>query len=120
MAGNAGTARPGVKVEVLYFDGCPSHEALLPRLQELMTEANLDGSSLALTHVASSEDAERERFLGSPTVRVNGRDVDRSAPERTDYGLKCRLYAHADGLRGTVPDELIRAALAGRNVEAHG
>lgn len=100
-----------MKIEVLYFDGCPSHEALLPRLRELMDEAARD-VPVELVHVASVEEAERERFLGSPTLRVNGRDVDPSAEERTDFGLKCRLYAHPDGLRGDVPDELIRAALA--------
>ena len=102
------------KVEILYFDGCPSHEALLPRLRELMEEAGLT-VPIELTHVTSVEDAERERFLGSPTLRVDGDDVDPTAGECSDYGLKCRLYKHEDGLRGTVPDELIRSALNGRS-----
>jgi hypothetical protein len=93
-----------VNVEVLYFDGCPSHEALLPRLRELMVQPGV-AVPVQLKHVESVEAAERERFLGSPTLRINGTDVDPTASERTDFGLKCRLYPSAEGLRGTVPDE---------------
>lgn len=99
-----------MKVEVLYFDGCPSHEVLLPRLRELMAQAGVD-ASVQLTHIESLAAAERERFLGSPTLRINGQDVDPTAGERTDFGLKCRLYPSTEGLRGTVPDELVLAAL---------
>lgn len=97
-------------VEVLYFDGCPSHEALLARLPQLMARAGVD-APITLTAVQSVEAAHRERFLGSPTVRIDGQDVEAAASRRTDYGLKCRLYASATGLRGTVPDELVLAAL---------
>lgn len=109
----ASEGRALVRIEVLYFDGCPSHEALLLRLRELMDEAAID-VPIGLIHVASVEGAERTRFLGSPTLRIDGRDVDPTADQRGDYGLKCRLYTHADGLRGAVPDELIRAALRAR------
>jgi hypothetical protein len=99
-----------MKVEVLYFDGCPSHEALMPRLRELMVATGVD-APVELKRVESVEAAERERFLGSPTLRVNGQDVDPTAGERTDFGLKCRLYPSAAGLRGTVPDEFVLEAL---------
>jgi hypothetical protein len=99
-----------VKLEVLYFDGCPSHEALMPRLRMLMAQAGVD-APVALRRVESVEAAARERFLGSPTLRVDGQDVDPTAGERTDFGLKCRLYPSPDGLRGAVPDEFVVAAL---------
>jgi hypothetical protein len=100
-------------VEVLYFDGCSSHEALLPRLRRLLDEAGF-ASEIHLRRVDSPEGADRERFLGSPTVRIDGSDVDPAAAERTDYGLKCRLYPTGDGLRGMPPDDWIRDALAAR------
>jgi hypothetical protein len=100
-----------VKVEVLYFDGCPSYEALLPRLREHMQRVGGD-ASVELRHVRSVEEAERERFLGSPTVRVDGRDVDPTASQRSDFGLRCRLYATGAGLSGAIPDQLIVAALS--------
>jgi alkylmercury lyase len=99
-----------VNVEVLYFDGCPSHEALLPRLRQLMAQVGV-AVPVQLTHIESTAVAKRERFLGSPTLRINGEDVDPTASQRTDFGLKCRLYPSAEGLRGTIPDELVLAAL---------
>ncbi|MDD7921320.1 hypothetical protein [Actinomycetospora callitridis] len=52
-----------------------------------------------------------ESFLGSPTVRVDGRDVETGAVERTDFGMSCRIYLTVDGSRGTPPDEWVRRAL---------
>jgi hypothetical protein len=100
-------------VEILYFEGCPNHEQLLPTVQRLAERA---GAELRQRRIETPEQAERERFLGSPTVRVNGRDIDPGATERTDYGLKCRLYRpQALAPAPAPPEEWIRAALeAGR------
>jgi hypothetical protein len=100
-----------VKLEVLHFDGCPSHEALLPRLRVLMAQVGVD-APVELTRVESAEAAEQERFLGSPTLRIDGEDVEPDASSRADYGLKCRLYPGPSGLHGVVPDELVLAGLA--------
>jgi hypothetical protein len=100
-----------MKVELLYFDGCPSHEAFLPRLQELLERAGID-VPVEQRRVESDAAAQTERFLGSPTLRVDGVDVDPSAAERDDYALKCRLYPTTRGLRGEPPDEWVLDALA--------
>jgi len=99
-----------VKVEILYFDGCPSHEPLSASVRRLLTETGVD-ADMELRRVESVAGAEAARFLGSPTVRVDGVDVDPGAAAREDFGLKCRLYRSADGARGTPPEEWIRAAL---------
>ena len=99
-----------MKVEVLYFDGCPNHEALLPRLRELLSSAGVS-AAIELVRVEEADAAERERFLGSPTVRVDGKNVEPGADERSDFGLKCRLFATPDGLRGMPADEWVMAAL---------
>jgi hypothetical protein len=99
-----------MKVELLYFDGCPSYERLLPRLRELVAQADPE-AQVELRRVETIEEAERERFLGSPTVRVDGRDVDPGASERDDFGIKCRLYRTADGLGALPPDGWITEAL---------
>jgi hypothetical protein len=104
-----------MKVEVLYFDGCPNYGALLPRLRELLASAGAH-PDIELVRVEDLDAAERERFLGSPTVRINGEDVEPGADERIDFGLKCRLFATPDGLRGMPADEwVVAAALAGRH-----
>jgi hypothetical protein len=99
-------------IELLYFDGCPNHEAFLPRLRELLAQAGVH-AAVRQRPVESHEAAQRERFLGSPTLRVDGVDVDPGAAQREDYGLKCRLYATPDGLRGMPADEWVLEALTG-------
>jgi hypothetical protein len=61
--------------------------------------------------VDTPEDAEREGLLGSPTIRVNGADVDPSADGRRGFGLECRLYQTDEGLARTPPESWIRSAL---------
>ena len=65
-----------VSVELLYFDGCPSFGQLLPRLRRLVAEAGGDPQQILLRAVETVEAADELRFLGSPTLRVNGEDVD--------------------------------------------
>ncbi len=61
--------------------------------------------------VNSAEDAERHRFLGSPSVRVNGHDVEPGADDLDTFVFACRIYRTADGLRGTPSEKWIQAAL---------
>ena len=98
-------------VELLYFDGCPHYEALLQRLRELLHGVGA-GDQLQRRRIPDEPTARRERFLGSPTVRVDGHDVEPGASERSDFGLICRLYVTADGLRTTPLDEWVLDALA--------
>jgi hypothetical protein len=107
------TAGSAMTIELLYFHGCPSHAAFLPRLRELLAQAGVD-APIEQRQVQTDADAQRERFLGSPTLRIDGVDVDPDAGERTDYGLRCRLYPVAGGLRGVPPDEWVLAALRRR------
>lgn len=97
-------------IELLYFDGCPSYEAFLSRLHELLAQAGVDAPVLE-RRAESDEAALQDRFLGSPTVRIDGLDVEPGATQRVDSGLKCRLYSTPDGLRGTPADEWVLDAL---------
>ena len=102
-----------VRIELLYFDGCPGHEAFLPRLRALLDQAGVR-APVELRRVESDDAARRERFLGSPTLRIDGADIDPGAGDRRDYGLKCRLYPTADGLAGTPPEPWVLDALRAR------
>ncbi len=109
-------------VEVLYFDGCPNHEpalALVERIDgELGTRAECQ-----MVNVPDQETAARLRFLGSPTIRVDGVDVDPHSEERSDYALSCRVFRTERGTAGQPDDRWIRDALTNatntsrRNVE---
>jgi hypothetical protein len=98
------------RIEVLYFGGCPSTDAFLPRLHDLLAQLGAT-DRLQLRRVETIADAERERFLGSPTVRVDGYDIEPGADERTDFGLKCRLYRTESGMQGEPPTDLVLVAL---------
>jgi hypothetical protein len=98
------------RIEILYFDGCPNHEAFLPHLRDLLTRHDVV-ADIVTTRVETDQDAQRLAFLGSPTLRINGRDVEPGAESRTGYGMQCRLYRSDDGLAGTPPDRWILAAL---------
>lgn len=108
-----------MKVELLYFDGCPSYEALLPRLRELIDREGAE-AEVELRRVESIDAAEDERFLGSPSVRIGGHDVDPGAHARSDFGLKCRLYRSEEGTSGLPPERWITAALQRGSAQAQG
>ena len=97
-------------VELLYFEGCPHYAELIPRLRSLIARRAPE-AELVLHPIESLEDAEHERFLGSPTVRVDGVDVDPGAPERLDFGLQCRIYRTNEGTSPLPPDAWIAGAL---------
>ncbi|MBC9003006.1 alkylmercury lyase [Micromonospora aurantiaca] len=93
-------------IEILYFEGCPNHEGLESRILSLLAAAGIE-ETIIHRRIESDEQAQAERFLGSPTVLVNGIDVDPDAAGRATYGLTCRVYVTDDGLRGTPPDQWI-------------
>ena len=98
------------RVELLYFADCPNHTKYLPQLRRLLAQLSRP-TVLVEREIADEATALGERFLGSPTVRVNGVDVDPGATHRTSYGLQCRLYRTTDGLTGVPPDEWVSSAL---------
>jgi hypothetical protein len=98
------------RIEVLYLDWCPSTDAFLPRLRDLLAQLGAT-DRLEIRRVETIEDAERERFLGSPSVRVDGHDIEPGADDRIDYGLKCRLYRTESGMQGEPPTDWVLAAL---------
>ena len=99
------------RVELLWWSGCPSHGKARVLLEEAMTELGLDPASIESLRVVTREEAARERFVGSPTIRVNGVDIippeDGASP-----ALTCRLYFRGDGRPSPLPDPArIRDAL---------
>lgn len=100
----------GPLVEILYSDGCPNYGGALALVQRLAKELRLD-PEIRLVNVPDLEAAARLRFLGSPTVRVGGRDVESGADQRTDYGLSCRVFRTEQGFVGQPDEGWVREAL---------
>ena len=63
-----------MRIELLYFDGCPDHAELRARVPRLLEQAGVD-ATIEEHRIDSEDSARRERFLGSPTLRVDGRDM---------------------------------------------
>ena len=99
-----------MKIELLYFSGCPTYQEterlIADTVQSLGVPAEFDSQE-----VRTQEDAARLRFLGSPTVLVNGVDIDPAARASTDYGLKCRVYRNGKQFTGVPPQELLKRAI---------
>ena len=91
------------RVEFLWWEGCPSHERALAELREAMAAAGLDPAAVEMRHVGSEEDAERAQFSGSPTIRIDGRDLQPDDGSRA-AGLSCRIYRLRDGRVSPTPD----------------
>jgi hypothetical protein len=70
---------------------------------------------IRLVDVPGAEEVARSRFLGSPTVRVNGRDVEPGADERRDFSFSCRVCPSEQGSAGWPHEDWIRDALRKAN-----
>jgi glutaredoxin len=98
------------QIDVLTFAGCPHARAALALVERLVSELELE-ASIRRIDVTSLEQAEAQRFLGSPTIRVNGSDIEPGAGKRTGYTLACRIYGTATGVRGEPDENWLRQAL---------
>ncbi len=90
-----------MRIEFLYWRGCPSHPEALALLREVLAERGVDAEVIE-HEVTSDEEAQRLSFPGSPTIRVDGRDVD-PAGASSRPALTCRIYHLADGGVSPVP-----------------
>lgn len=103
------------KVEILYFEGCPHVELARARSIDAIAAANMV-ADLSLVAIRDEADATRHQFTGSPTVRVDDRDVEQDVGGRT-VGLQCRVYSVAGRLDGAPPASWIEAALRSAPLE---
>jgi hypothetical protein len=101
------------RVEILYFDGCPNHEAARALVERVAAELRVE-PAIELVEVPDAEAAVRLRFLGSPTVRIEGGDVEPGAEARSDFVLSCRVYRTEGGFSGQPDARWIREALTRR------
>lgn len=98
-----------MKIQLLYFDGCPSWEAGLKNLRTALKDENLS-ASIEMVNVADDDDATRLKFLGSPHFRVDGEDLWHE--EREIYSLSCRVYPTSQGIKGFPTVSMLREQLS--------
>lgn len=100
-----------MKVEILYIDGCPSWKNGLANLKEALLKEN-QTVEVVLVLVEDNQQAEILKFLGSPSFRIDGRDL--WPEERRQFALGCRVYFTPNGLKGVPTIELLR-----KKIHAH-
>ena len=95
-----------MRIDILYFDGCPHHHPTVELVRDVVQTLGLD-ATIREVELRDADDAARQGFFGSPTVQVNGQDVDPMVRSRVDYSFACRTY----GRWGVPPRELIERAM---------
>ncbi len=100
-----------MRARVVYFEGCPGHEPAVALLREVARDLHVD-LDIEKVRVETPEEAVRERMLGSPTIQIDGVDIEPAARTRTDFAMSCRIYP---GKQGLPPREMVEAALKGEN-----
>ena len=100
------------RVQLLWWPGCPSFDAALAGLRASLRDLGLEPDAVEVIRLDTEADAAREGFPGSPTFRVDGRDI-LPPSEDEPAGLTCRVYRRRDGRPSPTPDRSdLREALA--------
>ena len=102
-----------MQITFLYYEDCPSHAEALQRLRTVLSEESIE-AEIEIIKVETDEQAQKLRFIGSPTIRIDGQDIDPPSKEAF-YALTCRGYYQEDGRISPLPSpEMIRRAIRNR------
>jgi hypothetical protein len=99
-----------MKVEILYFSGCPNHVLAVDRVREVLEQEGTQ-AEMAEVEVQDAATAEAVGFLGSPTIRIDGQDVEPAVRGAPIFGIVCRIYMDGGRPVGVPPRDWIRAAV---------
>jgi hypothetical protein len=99
-----------LRIEILYFDGCPHSGQAYDRVLEVLREEGVSGE-IVKVNVTDNTIAQAVGFLGSPSIRINGLDVEPDARSSKAFGMMCRTYSDASARVGLPSRELIRKAV---------
>ena len=103
--------RLAIKLKLYYFDDCPSYERARENLKDALHSEGL-AQEVEMVPVASEADAQAKSFIGSPTIRIDGIDIEGPEAEEKGYGYGCRVYSGNGCMSGWPSVEQIRQALA--------
>ncbi len=99
-----------MKIEFLFTPGCPSAWPVLRLLRQALAEEQCE-ARVIVRAIVSHDTAIKARFHGSPTIRIDGVDIEGPSVEREGYDLRCRTYHPHGGQLGVPPPDMIRRAL---------
>src|SRR5579859_4632047 len=99
-----------MKIEVLYFSGCPNHVPAVDRVREVLEQEGTPADMVEV-EVTDPAIAQQVGFLGSPSIRVDGQDVEHAARAARAFGMTCRTYIDSGRRVGVPPLDWIRTAV---------
>jgi len=99
-----------MKIDLLYFDDCPSWQKALENLRAALKEEDLHYSIVPI-EIKSEAEASAAKFLGSPSFQIDGQDL--WPEERTAYSMSCRVYKTPEGFKGWPTVEMFRQKFIG-------
>ncbi len=100
-----------MKIEILYFEGCPNHEPTVLLFNETVSELGID-AEINMVKVKDNDDAIDKKFVGSPSIRINGKDLEiDDENEPAQYSMQCRMYSFGKDQSGIPPKELLKRRL---------
>ena len=97
-----------MKIEILYFDGCPNRDVADQRVREVLREMGIQ-AEVVHVNVKDESIAQGVRFPGSPTIRVNGADVAPGSNGKPS--MRCRVYPTSSGFDGAPDKDAIRTRI---------
>lgn len=99
-----------MNIQLLWFEDCPNHEPAEKMLAEVLHELGVT-EPIERIEVPDVETGRKVGFPGSPTIRINGNDIEPQWESSGDYSLRCRLYMTSEGLRGLPERDWIMKAV---------
>lgn len=99
-----------MKIEVLYFAGCPNHLPAMEIVRETLNSLDRD-DEIHQTEIRTQAEAETMGFVGSPSIRIDGADIEPWARATKTFGLSCRTYSHGSQRWGVPSREQLRHAI---------
>lgn len=106
-------------VELLYVAGCPHRNAAFDLVRDVLSNV-LDeeglGAKFIETCISDYEEALRHSFPGSPTLRVNGRDIEDLPAHQLAVGFACRMYLVNGSSCGVPPRRWLELAVRAASV----
>ena len=96
-----------MQIDVLFFEGCPNHEPTTALVRDVVRSLGLE-ASIREVEVRNADEAKRLRFFGSPTIQVDGQDLDPSVQNRADYSFSCRIYGESGSPQRALVERALR------------
>ena len=107
-----------ISIELLWFDGCPSHDGARAMIEGVIAELGVD-ARIESIEVSGETMGRVVDFAGSPSIRVAGRGIDPAGGPNEDFSLRCRVYATHTGPQGLPERQWLVDAIAAAKRETN-